>query len=58
MLKMGIIIERVFTDWASAVVVVPKGGPGDNMRLCVDFRDVNDVTRTVKYPLPNIEDIV
>ena len=39
-------------------MVVPKPGPGDDHRLCVDFRDVNDRTVSIKYPLPNIDDIV
>ena len=38
------MITRNFTDWASAVVVAHKSGPGDSMRLCVDFRDVNDLS--------------
>jgi len=38
------VITRIFTDWASAVVVANKSGPGDTMRLCVDFRDVNDLS--------------
>ena len=38
------------------MVIVPKDG--DDLRLCVDFRDVNAITSTINYPLPNIEDIV
>lgn len=52
------VIERTFSDWSSAIVVVPKPGPGDDLRLCADLRDLNDVSRSVKYPLPNIDDIV
>lgn len=52
------VIEPILTDWQSALVVVPKPGPGDALRLCVDLRDVNDLSQTYKFPLPSIEDIV
>lgn len=39
-------------------MVAPKPGPGQDLRCCVDLRDVNQISKTVKYPLPNIEDIV
>ena len=57
MLRIG-VIEPILTDWQSAVVVAPKPGPGDDYRFCVDFSDVNKVTKTVKFPIPNIEDIM
>ena len=57
MLDWG-VIDEIDTDWQSALVVVPKPGPGDSLRLCVDLRDVNDLSETIKYPLPNIDDIV
>ena len=52
------IISRIFSPWASALVVVPKPGPGDDLRLCIDLRDVNEKCETVNYPLPDIDDIV
>lgn len=52
------IIEPYLGNWSSSVVAVPKPGPGDELRFCVDLRDVNEITETVKYPLPNIEDVV
>ena len=55
MLSLG-IVEPILSEWQSAVVIVPKDG--DDLRLCVDFRDVNAITSTINYPLPNIEDIV
>ena len=57
MLNTG-ILSRCFSPWASALVVVPKPGPGDDLRLCVDLRDVNNVCETINYPLPDIDDIV
>lgn len=39
-------------------MVVPKPGPGDDFRMCVDYVDLNKLTTTVKFPIPNIEDIM
>ncbi len=39
-------------------MVAPKPGPGQNLRLCVDLRDVNAVSDTIKYPLPSIDEII
>lgn len=45
--------------WQSAVVVVPKpGGDPAALRLCVDLRDVNNISVSIVYPLPNIDEIV
>lgn len=52
------IIEPTLSDWTSGVVVAPKPGPGDDYRFCVDLQDVNDRTRKIKFPLPNIEEIL
>jgi hypothetical protein len=52
------IIEPYLGEWSNGVVVAPKPGPGDGLRFCVDLRDVNEITESIKYPLPNIEDIV
>ncbi len=38
MLSMG-IVEPILIEWQSAVVIVPKDG--NDLRLCVDFLDVN-----------------
>lgn len=40
------------------MVVAPKPGPGQDLRLCVDLRDVNEVSNTVKFPLPSIDEII
>lgn len=53
MLQKG-VIERSDSPWASAYVVVKKK-TGD-LRICIDFRRLNDVTKKCSYPLPNAED--
>lgn len=53
MLKDG-IIEPSNSPWASAYALTRKK-TGD-LRLCIDFRRLNDLTKKSAYPLPNIED--
>ena len=57
MLDLG-VVEKYMGPWQSAVVVVPKPGVGQDLRLCVDLRDVNNLSETISYPLPNIDEIV
>ena len=53
MLDKG-IIEHSSSPWASAYVLVKKK-TGD-IRMCIDFRKLNEVTKKNVYPLPNVED--
>ena len=57
MLKAS-IISPILTDWQSGIVIVPKPGPGDDYRFCVDYTDLNKITVPIKFPLPIIEDIM
>eukprot|EP01125_Pyxidicula_operculata_P010429 TRINITY_DN342_c0_g1_i11.p1 TRINITY_DN342_c0_g1~~TRINITY_DN342_c0_g1_i11.p1 ORF type:complete len:911 (+),score=64.75 TRINITY_DN342_c0_g1_i11:1973-4705(+) len=54
------IIEKAFSsDCASPIVVAPKPGGGPNdLRFCVDYRDLNSKTIRDPYPLPRIDEIV
>lgn len=52
MLQEG-VIEESTSPWASAYVLA-KEKSGD-YRLCVDFRKLNNLTKKVAYPLPNID---
>ena len=57
MIELG-VVEKYMGPWQSAVVVVPKPGSGQSLHLCVDLRDVNDISETIAYPLLNIDEIV
>ncbi|XP_073962869.1 uncharacterized protein [Choristoneura fumiferana] len=50
------VIEECESPWAANVVMVPKKDGG--MRLCIDYRKLNEVTEPDRYPLPRIEDIL
>ena len=54
LLRIG-VIRPSMSEWGASVLFVRK--KDGSLRLCVDYRAINSVTRTMRYPLPRIEDI-
>ena len=44
------------SPWASPCILVPK--PNGQVRLCTDYRKLNNVNIKDSYPLPRIDDII
>jgi hypothetical protein len=56
MVDVGIIVPIRYSSWMSNLVVVRKKS-GD-IRLCVDFRNLNQLSLKDNYPLPNMEHLL
>ena len=54
MLETG-VIRPSCSPWASPVCLVPK--KDGELRFCVDYRQLNSVTKKDRYPLPFIQDV-
>ena len=50
------IIEYSNSNYSSPVVPVRK--PDGSLRLCIDYRKVNAITKTEKFPMPNISNCI
>ena len=46
------------TPWVSPIVVVPKPGNPDKLRLCLDMRSANLAIQRVKHPMPTMDELV
>ncbi len=55
MVSEGIATPSV-SPWAAPIVIVPK--KDSTIRLCVDFRGLNEITVFDPQPMPKIEEIL
>ena len=55
LLENGLAVPSC-SPWASPCILVPK--EEGTLRLCTDYRRVNDVTVPDAYPLPRVDDLV
>lgn len=55
MLSLG-VIEPSYSSWNNPVVVVPK--PNGKLRLCLDSRKLNSVSKPDAFPMPHINRIL
>jgi thymidylate kinase len=73
-LEQAGIVEKCVSPWASPAILVAKKGdiqaknsnkppPGEapaerKLRLCIDLRQLNKITRKDAYPVPRVDDIL
>ena len=50
------IIEPSSSEWSSPMVIVKK--KDGSLRLCVDYRYLNEVSQVDAYPMPRVDDII
>ena len=55
LLRLGIIRESS-SPWRSRIVVVKK--PDNSLRMCIDYRKLNEITKSSAYPIPRIDEII
>ena len=48
------IIQESKSDWSSAIVPVEK--KNGKVRICIDYRRLNDLTRKDNYPIPRMDE--
>jgi hypothetical protein len=50
------LIEPSESPWSSPVLLIPK--PDKSYRLCIDFRFINNLTKSDSHPIPRVEDCI
>ena len=56
MYEAGIIVPIIYSEWVSNLVSVRK--KTWEIRLCIDFRDLNKASLKDNYPLPKMDHIL
>ena len=55
-LSVGFLSMVEYLEWLANVIIVPK--KDGNVRVCVDFRDLNKASPKDDFPLPHIDMLV
>ena len=55
MLELG-VLEHSQSPWGFPAILLPKKDGG--IRVCIDYRDLNAITKTDAYPLPRIDEML
>ena len=55
-MQEGGVIEPSNSTWSSPVVMVQK--KEGTLRFCIDYRELNKVTRKDTYSLPRVDDLL
>ena len=50
------LTEPLTSKWSAPIAVVEK--KDGTLQLCVDYRQLNNVTRTDAYPMPRIDELL
>ena len=50
------VIEKFCSDWAAPMVTVQKKDGG--LRLCIDYRRLNAMSKIDPYPMPRVDDLI
>lgn len=50
------IIRKSSSPWCSRIVPISK--PDGTLRMCIDYRPLNQITVKDKYPIPRIDEII
>ena len=46
------------TDWVSGLVVAPKPHNPKEVRVCVDYRQVNQLIKRERHPIPTLDELL
>lgn len=50
------IIRKLQFSWSAPIVLIRK--TDNSIRLCIDYRSINQITKINSYPLVHIDDIL
>lgn len=55
MLRQGLITPSK-SDWSAPIVLVTK--PDKSIRICINYRRLNDISTSDNYPIPRISELI